>query len=86
MVARRAIRRLDVLEWAIFVVAALLAAGGGALFALLLEGAGLPFRATWIGSSVLLFAISGLIAIIKVREEERRDGLPSEGTGNGHDG
>lgn len=74
------------LEWAIFVIAALLAAGGGAMVAWLLEGAGWPFRATWIGTSVLLFVISGSVAIINIRKEERREALRREGNRNGDDG
>ncbi len=86
VVAQRAIRRLDVLEWVIFGVGALMATGGGAMVAWLLEGAGWPFRSTWIGASVLLFAISGSIAIINIRKEERADALRREGNRNGDDG
>lgn len=76
VVARRAIRRLDILEWVIFVAGAGLATLGGALAAWLLsEIAGWEFRSTWIVASVLLFAVPGTIAIIKIRREEREDAL-----------
>lgn len=86
IVAQRAIRRLDVLEWVIFAIGALIATGGGAMVAWLLAGAGWPFRSTWIGASILLFAISGWIAIINIRKEERADALRGEGNRNGDDG
>ena len=75
-VTRRAIRRLDVLEWLIFGFGAVLAALGGALVAGLLAGmAGWDFRSTWIGASLLLFVVPGTIAVVKIRKEERADAL-----------
>lgn len=76
IVARRAIRRLDILEWVIFVVGALLALVVGAGVAWLVSGVtGWGFRATWIGASLALFVVPGTIAIIRIKREERRDAL-----------
>lgn len=75
-VTRRAIRRLDFLEWLIFGFGAVLAALGGALVAWLLSGmAGWDFRRTWIGASLLLFVVPGTIAMLKIRKEARADAL-----------
>lgn len=66
----RAIRRLNVLEYLIMGGALLLAMGGGALVALLLEAAlELPFRFTWLVASVLLFLVPALV----VYKREARD-------------
>jgi hypothetical protein len=68
--ARKAIRRLDVLEWVILAVTAGLAIGGGALVALLMErGAGLAFRATWIVTSLILFIVPGAVVLWSLRKE-----------------
>jgi uncharacterized membrane protein len=76
VVAQRAIRRLDVLEWVIFGVGGLLAIGGGAVIAWVFRGlGGWPFRETWMATSLLLFVIAGAWAIIKIRKEERADAL-----------
>ena len=78
-VAQRAIRRLDVLEWVMFIMAAGLAAGGGAVVAWILSTMGdWDFRSTWIGASLLLFVVPGAIAIIKIRRDERADALRRE--------
>lgn len=69
--ARKAIRRLDVLEWVILAVTASLAIGGGALVALLLErGTGLAFRATWIVTSLILFIVPGAVVLWRLRKED----------------
>ena len=76
VVAQRAIRRLTLLESVIFAVGGLLAIGGGAVVAWVLEGmVGSPFRETWMVASFLLFVIAGGWAIIQIRKEERADAL-----------
>lgn len=70
-VTLRAIRRLDVLEWVTLAGAGVLAVGGGALVALLLEeGMGWSFRPLWIVCSILLFAIPGTVTFTQLRREE----------------
>ena len=72
-IASRAIRRLDVLEWVIFIGAAGLAILGGGLLALLLAGPlGFGFRPTWLVASLVLFVVPGAIAVLTLRREERR--------------
>ena len=72
-VAARAIRRLDLLEWVLFIGSALLAIGGGALVAWVLSAsAELEFRPTWIVASIVLFVVPGLIALLHARREEHR--------------
>ncbi|MDX1646345.1 MAG: hypothetical protein R3304_04295 [Longimicrobiales bacterium] len=72
VVTRRAIRRLDILEWVILVAGAGLALLGGAIVAWLLRGmAGWDFRVTWVVASVLLFVVPGTIAVIRIKREER---------------
>ncbi len=79
VVARRAIRRLDVLEWVIFLGGALLATVAGGLVAWLMVGiAGWDFRTTWMGASILLFVVPGLAAIIMIKRDEQRDALRAE--------
>ncbi len=69
-VARRAIRRLDVLEWVMLLLAAALAVGGGALVAMLLVGrAGQGFRTVWIATSLLLMVVPGVVVLAR-REEQ----------------
>ena len=71
-VAARAIRRLDLLEWVMLGVVGVLALGGGAVIAWLLQAmVGTPFRPTWMVASVLLFAVPGAIALKRLRAEER---------------
>ncbi|MBT8488365.1 MAG: hypothetical protein HKN72_02680 [Gemmatimonadetes bacterium] len=87
IVARRAIRRLDVLEWVIFLGGAVLATVAGGLVAWLMVGiAGWDFRATWMGASVLLFVVPGLAAIIKIKRDERSDALRAEARREGREG
>jgi uncharacterized membrane protein len=79
--ARRAIRRLDVLEWVIFALAAGLATGGGMVVAMLFVGrSGQGFRSTWIITSLLLLIVPGVIVLAQHRMKERRtvDGSPEE--------
>jgi len=71
-VTRRAIRRLDILEWVIFAAGAGLATAGGALVAWMASGLwGWGFRSVWIGASLLLFVVPGGIAVAKIKREER---------------
>ena len=61
-VARRAIRRLDVLEWIILATTAVIAIGGGGLVALIVVGrSAASFRATWIATSLLLLIVPGAV-------------------------
>ena len=63
LVTARAIRRLDLLEYAILGAAAVLALVAGALVAVLLaETAGLPFRPTWAVAAVLFFVVPAGVA------------------------
>lgn len=75
-VARRAIRRLDVLEWVILAGGALLAAAGGALIAWMLAGStGWSFGGVWMGASLALFVVPGTIAIIQLKRADREAAL-----------
>jgi hypothetical protein len=82
-VARRAIRRLDVLEWLIMAAMAVVAVGGGGLVALLVAGRSSPgFRGTWIVTSLLLLIVPGAVALARHRREEReRRAKGAEGDG-----
>jgi hypothetical protein len=65
-VAARAIRRLNVLEWMILGGAGLIAVLGGALASwLIATQLKVSFRLTWIGLSMLLLAVPGLIVILR---------------------
>ena len=65
-VAARAIRRLNVLEWVILGGAGLIAVLGGALVSWLIAAQlKVSFRLTWIGLSMLLLAVPGLIVIFR---------------------
>jgi len=80
-VARRAIRRLDLLEWLILAVTAALAVGGGGLVALLVVGrSGTAFRGTWIATSLLLLIVPGALALARARRDERQRDLEASGT------
>ncbi|MEX2048176.1 MAG: hypothetical protein WEB90_01215 [Gemmatimonadota bacterium] len=71
--ARRAIRRLDVLEWVILAAAAVLATVGGLVVAMLFVGrSGEGFRSTWIVAALLLLIVPGVIALVRQRMDERR--------------
>lgn len=72
IVAQRAIRRLDILEYVMFFAGAGLATLAGALAAWLLEAiAGWNFRTTWLWASIVLFVVPGTIAIIIIKRDER---------------
>ncbi len=86
-VARRAIWRLDVLEWVIIVAAAGLVIAGGALVALLIsDPSGLGFRATWVGTSLLLLVVPGAIMLPRMRKDERMGEVGTGGLREGDDG
>ena len=76
-VAGRAIRRLNILEWVVVLLAAVLALAAGAVAAFLLaDAAGLPFRPTWAVASVLLFVIPAVGVWLRDRRESRREPSP----------
>lgn len=80
-VMERAIRRLNVLEYVILGLAALLALIGGALVGWLLnETLDIPFRLGWALAALLLFVVPG--AIVYARENLSR----GPRTGGGADG
>jgi hypothetical protein len=86
-VARRAIRRLDVLEWVILAAAVGLAVGGGALLAWLLTGSSREnFRLIWMITSVLLFVVPGGIVLLRTKTEARRQGAGPAGAPASDDG
>ncbi len=73
-VTARAIRRLNVLEWVILGGAGLIAVLGGALVSWLIASQlKVSFRSTWIVVSILLFAVPGLVVILRAG----RDGSTS---------
>jgi uncharacterized membrane protein YhaH (DUF805 family) len=72
-VARRAIRRLDFLEWVILAAALGLALGGGALVAWVLTGTSSgAFRRTWMIVSALLFIVPGVIVFVRNKRDQRK--------------
>jgi uncharacterized membrane protein len=85
-VASRAIRRLDVLEWATLGAAVLLAIAGGALVAFVLdEMVAWSFRRLWFILSLLLFIIPGVIVFARLRREEAASRTSSnQGTDETH--
>ncbi|MAM02239.1 MAG: hypothetical protein CMH51_01600 [Myxococcales bacterium] len=71
-VTQRAIRRLDLFEWLVWGVGALMALTAGAGIAWMMGvAAGWSFRPTWLVFSMLLFVIPGGVAIIQMRKDER---------------
>jgi hypothetical protein len=77
---RRAIRRLDALEWVILALATVLSLGGGAAVAWMLSlGTQLPFRLTWGVISIALLLIPG--AMVFGRDAWNRARKP-EGEGS----
>lgn len=72
MVTRRAIRRLDILEWVMVLAGVGVATGGGWVLAWILNGAGgWDHRTTWIAASLLLFVVGGGATIIQIRKDAR---------------
>ena len=71
-VASRAVQRLDILEWVMLAGAVVLSLVGGGLVALMVEASlGLSFRPTWMVASLLLFGVPGVIALKRMRRDER---------------
>ncbi len=80
VVAQRAIWRLDLIEWVLLAGGASVAMVGGAGVAWMLGGVGgMSFRSTWMGASVVLFVVPGVIVIFKNRKEERAEALRKDG-------
>ena len=86
-VTRRAIRRLDVLEWIMLATTAALAVGGGGPVALLVVGrSGVGFRGTWIVTSLLLLIVSGAVVLARHRKDEQEREARASGPGADQDG
>ena len=82
-VMSRAIRRLDILEYLLLLFALGLALLGGALVAWILNtSAGLSFRWSWAGASLLLFIVPG--GIVYLREFRNRGTLMNQDSNNQH--
>ena len=58
---RKILRKLGVLTWSLYGAIVVLAIGGGALVAWFFQGAGLPFRRTWLIMSLLLVMVPLLV-------------------------
>jgi uncharacterized membrane protein len=72
VVAKRAIRRLDIFEWVLIGGALLLAVLGGWVVAVVRTATlDLPFRPAWVGGSLLLFGVPGAMTIRRMRREDR---------------
>lgn len=81
---RRAIRRLDLLEWVIVMGAlAIATVGGGAVAVLIAPPFGLDVRTTWIVTALLLFVVPGAIGIARVKRGEGGRGRDDDGPGPG---
>jgi hypothetical protein len=73
-VARRAIRRLGVIEWVILLAAVGLSIGGGALVARILVGRGHEsYRLVWAILSVVLLVAPGAAFFARQRQDERKE-------------
>jgi len=71
-IAARAARRLEILQWVILFVAAVLATAAGALIAFLASDLlGLPFRPTWMVASLLLFVVPAAWSYRRLKREGR---------------
>lgn len=69
----RALWRLNVLEYVILGFALLLALGGGALVAWILEGSfGVSFRLSWVIVSLFLFVVPGVMVFGRERSAKKR--------------
>lgn len=70
-VAKRAARRLDILEWVMLLGAAALSAAAGALVGFLGEHlVHFSFRITWVVSSLVIFAVPGWFAMRRAKRED----------------
>jgi hypothetical protein len=70
-VTERALRRLNILEYVILLMALILALLGGAVVAWVVSSStDLSFRWTWTGASFLLFVLPG--GFVYLRERRRR--------------
>ena len=70
---RRALWRLDMLEYGLLAFALLLALLGGALVAWVLQTVvSLPFRLTWAAVSLLLFIVPGLGVYLREHRRVKR--------------
>jgi uncharacterized membrane protein len=68
----RAVRRLDILEYLILLLALILALVGGALVAWILGTTfGTPFRLSWAVASLLLFVVPGGAVYLRERAHRR---------------
>ncbi len=86
-IASRAIRRLDVLEWVILAGAVALSLVGGALVAGLLSASvGLPFRPTLVVAALLLFGVPAVIALKRMRKDQREARARTQELPEKHDG
>lgn len=86
-ITERAIRRLDILEWLILGGAALLAAVGGGLVALLVAPSlGWNVAATWVVASALMLGLPGGLALYRARRDERELRRRVSRTGEDGDG
>jgi len=85
-VARRAIRRLDILEWVFLGGAVGLATLGGGAIAWLFQSGGVYFRVTWLVSSLLLLVVPGVIVMTTLRRAERARTLGDRGHRDEDDG
>jgi uncharacterized membrane protein len=87
LVAQRAVKRLDLLEWVLLAMGGVLASLGGAVIAWLLAAlVGWDFRSTWVGASLFLFVVAGTIAIVQIRKDERAAALQTAEKRNRIDG
>ncbi len=75
------------LEWVILAVTAALAVGGGGVVAMLVVGRESPgFRGTWIGTSLVLLIVPGVVTLIRHRRDEREREARASGPGTESDG
>jgi uncharacterized membrane protein len=76
VVAQRAVKRLDLLEWVFWAGGGVITGLGGAAIAWMLAPlVGWDFRSAWVGASLFLFVVAGTIAIVQIRKDERASAL-----------
>lgn len=77
----RAVRRLNILEYLILLLALVLALVGGALVAWILNTLlGAPFRISWALGSLLLFMVPGGLVYLRERAQKRKTSGKLEST------